>query len=134
MIRRGSGAVWACVAALVLASCSSTSAPSDNERFTLSGFWGGAVDEGPPGTAYSVDFSESSANLFWISYSGIYATANDGSNGVALALARQARVGPSVDISFNGSRFHGNFADANTVVGRITIESHDYPLTIVRPH
>lgn len=129
MIRRGFGAFSLCAAALVLASCSSSTAPNNNEQFTLTGSWGGAVTEGPPGAAYSVTLSESSANLFWISYSGMYAVGN---NGIALAVARQARIGRSVDISFNGSQFQGNFTDANTVVGRISISSHDYPLTIVR--
>jgi hypothetical protein len=134
MIRRGSGAFWACVAALVLASCSSTTAPSDSEQFTLAGSWTGAVTDGPPGAAYAFGLSEISADFFWISYSGIYAPANDGSTAIALALGRQSRVGRSVDISLNGSQFHGDFTDANTVAGRITIGSHDYPLTIVRPH
>lgn len=131
MIRRGFGVFLTCIAALVLVSCSSSTAPSDNEQFTLTGSWGGAVTDGPPGAAYGVTLSESSANLFSISYSGMYAVGN---NGIALALARQARIGRSVDISFNGSLFQGNFTDANTVVGRISIDSHDYPLTLVRPH
>lgn len=128
MIRRGFGTFSLCAAALVLTSCSSSTAPSNNEQFTLTGSWGGAVTDGPPGAAYGVTLSEISANPFWISYSGMYA----GSNGIALVVARQARAGRSVEISFNTSQFQGNFTDANTVVGRISISSYDYPLTLVR--
>lgn len=130
MIRRGFGTFSLCIAAVVLSSCGSSTAPRDDVRFTLTGSWAGAVGGGST-RLYSVTFNDSSADLVSTSYVGQYVLTGD-RNGIGFAQARIPRNSRSVVINFDTTPFRGSFAEADTVVGEITIASQDYPLTLRR--
>jgi len=130
MIRRGFGEVALCVATLALASCSSSTAPGDNEQFTLTGSWAGAVGGGSA-RLYSVTFNDSASDLLSTSFAGQYILSGD-QDGIGFAQARIPRNSRSVVINFDTTPFRGSFAEADTVVGEITIASRDYPLTLRR--
>ena len=131
MFGRRLGVLALCFVALGLSSCSSSTAPDTTETFTLTGSWGGTIVGGPART-YSVTFRDSTLDLAGTSYIGEYSVTGE-QDGIGFAQARVARTDGSVQISFDTTPFQGTFANADTVVGRMTLRSHDYPLTLVRP-